>query len=305
MNPAGTLSIRAAYVDGAVQVAAVSLQRPPLTRLFVGRDPRLAVRMLPHLYALCSQAQRASALAALAAAEGAPAGNHAASRSAMDDHLLWLERLHEHFWRLLLDWPAACGLAPAHAEFAAWRAARQQGDEVAATQRLIADSLRPRVEKCLALLVDREPAVPPLAQPDPAAWLPWLRGASAAPPPAAFPGSIAAAFRARVAEVEAAATALADGAPYPVFAAGGDGFGVAQSLTARGLLTHALVVDGAEVARYHLLAPTDASFADAGPLAALLAGQVFATPVAARQALETAILALDPCLPHTVEWTHA
>ena len=50
---------------------------------------------------------------------------------------------------------------------------------------------------------------------------------------------------ARQAEVEAAVTALADGLPFPIARAGSAGWGVGQTLTARGRLTHAVhVVDG-------------------------------------------------------------
>ena len=76
---------------------------------------------------------------------------------------------------------------------------------------------------------------------------------------------------------------------------------MAQLLTARGILTHAVSVDNGLVTRYRVQAPTDESFATAAPLAGLLAGQHFAMREAARRVLEQAILALDPCLPHVVE----
>jgi hypothetical protein len=59
------------------------------------------------------------------------------------------------------------------------------------------------------------------------------------------------------------------------------------------------------VARYHLEAPTDACFAGPAKLAALLADRRYPTAAAARQGLEAAILALDPCLPYEVEWMNA
>lgn len=71
--------------------------------------------------------------------------------------------------------------------------------------------------------------------------------------------------------------------------------------TARGVLTHAVhVVDG-KVLRYRVQAPTDGFFADAAPLARLLANREFPSLDQARQALDQAILALDPCLPYTLE----
>jgi hydrogenase nickel insertion protein HypA len=67
--------------------------------------------------------------------------------------------------------------------------------------------------------------------------------------------------------------------------------------TARGVLTHAVhVVDG-KVLRYRVQAPTDGFFADAAPLARLLANREFPSLDQARQALDQAILALDPACP--------
>ncbi|OMG53137.1 hypothetical protein BJN45_12965 [Azonexus hydrophilus] len=302
MNPAGTLQIRAAFTDGSVRIDAVVLERPAMTRLFVGQNPDAAVRLVPHLYALCAEAQRFTAQAALAVADG-----RQFERSALDDRLLWLEMLHENLWRLLLDWPVACGLVPARDEFAAWRSARLGVDGLAATRRLIDETLCPLVEKCRKTLVDRNIA-PNWPTPDPAAWLVWWQAGGSSPqvpprPPA--PNDIAAAWLARIADVARAAAALEASQPFPLVAAGGDGVGVAQSVTARGILTHAIAIEQGKVKRYHLEAPTDACFAGPQALAALLAGRCFESAGAARIGLETAILALDPCLPYEVEWKDA
>lgn len=300
MNPAGSLTIRAAFADGGVRVDAVVLERPPLTRLFVGQNADAAVRLVPHLYALCAEAQRLTAQAALAAADG-----RTLARSDLDERLLWLEMLHENLWRLLLDWPVACGLPAARDAFVAWRSDRLGVDGAAATRRLIDETLCPLVEKCRQTLVDRGIA-PTWPVPDAGAWLNWWQGADAAPAPRpAPPGDITAAWLARVADVARAAAALEAGELFPLVAAGGDGFGVAQSVTARGLLTHAIAVEQGRVKRYHLEAPTDACFAGREALAALLAGRRFDAAAAARIGLETAILALDPCLPYAVEWKDA
>jgi len=86
-----------------------------------------------------------------------------------------------------------------------------------------------------------------------------------------------------------------------VASAGGDGWGVGQTLTARGVLTHAVhVVDG-KVANYRVQAPTDSFFADAAALSSLLGNLRFASLEQARQGLNRAILALDPCLPYVAE----
>lgn len=299
MNPAGSLKIRAAFADSGVRIDAVILERPAMTRLFVGQNPDAAVRLVPHLYALCGEAQRVTARAALAAAEG-----RSAACDAIDTRLLWLEVLHENLWRLLLDWPVACGLPPAREEFAAWRSARLGVDGNAATRRLIEETLCPLVERCRIVLDDRGVA-PTWPQLDVAAWLAWWRMPAGERPALASTVDIAAAYLARVADVARATAALEAGQPFPLAASGGDGLGVAQTLTARGVLTHAIALRDGKVARYHLEAPTDASFAESTKLAALLADRELTTAESARRALETAILALDPCLPYEVEWKDA
>jgi coenzyme F420-reducing hydrogenase alpha subunit len=115
------------------------------------------------------------------------------------------------------------------------------------------------------------------------------------------PASIAAAWLTRRAQALEAAEALADGRPYPRAAAGESGWGVGQTLTARGVLTHAVRLEGGRVADYRVWAPTDGHFADAKDLSALLTGTRWTDGAAARQALAQAVLALDPCLPHTIE----
>jgi len=299
MNPAGSLTVRAGFTGNQVRIDGVVLERPAMTRLFVGQNPDAAVRLVPHLYALCGEAQRVTARAALAAAEG-----HRSPCDAVDNRLLWLEVLHENLWRLLLDWPVACGLPAARAEFAEWRTARLGVDGNGATRRLIDETLCPLVERCRHVLGDQGIA-PTWPQLDPAAWLAWWRGTTPNRPMAKAPTDIAAAYLARVADVARAAAALESGTDFPVAACGGDGLGVAQSLTARGVLTHLIALQDGKVARYHLEAPTDASFSGPEKLAALLVDRRHATADAARQGLEAAILALDPCLPYQVEWQDA
>lgn len=293
MSSPGLLRVGARYADGAIHGLAVDLQRPPVTRLFIGQHPEVVLKTLPYVYTLCAAAQRAAAQATLAAAGGlAP--------RALNAGELWTEVLHENFWRLLLDWPAALGLAPARAEFAAWRNLRHGSEALGATRRLREETLAPLAAACLQQLGDDAlpaPGLPPL---DPAAWLAAWRAGTALPAPQQ-PGSLAAALRQRLAEVEAAIAGLAGALPFPVAAAGGDGWGVGQTLTARGVLTHAVRLDGEQVAAYRVWAPTDCHFADAAGLQALLAGRPVASATAARRLVEQAVLALDPCLPFVVE----
>lgn len=298
MTSAGLLTVRALFSEGVVKNIAVDLQRPPVTRLFFGQIPDAVVKTVPYLYTLCAHAQRAVAQAAVAAAEGEP-------RRPVDDAELWTEMLHENFWRLLLDWPTALGLPPAQNAFATWRAARHGPERVLETQKLLA-TVHSLGAQCLDQLNDgglHETSAPQRLAPEP--WLAYWQGTVDHPPAMHQPTSVAAAYRARLADADRAAAALAGGAPYPISAAGEDGWGVGQTLTARGVLTHAVhVVDG-RVLNYRITAPTDDFFANPAALAALLAGQHFASPEEARLALERAILTLDPCLPHLVELNHA
>ena len=297
MSSAGLLTVRARLVDGQWQDLAVSLQRPPVTRLFEHQVPEAVVKAVPYLFTLCAHAQRAAAQAALAAAAGE-------ERRPVDAGELWIEMLHENFWRLLLDWPPALGLPDARDAFVAWRAARSGDDRQARTEETL-KVMRGQAADCLARLGEVRPSPEPVLAPE--AWLGYWQGTADQPPPTTQPVSVAAAYRRRLREAEVAAAALAAGAPYPIAAAGGEGWGVGQTLTARGVLTHAAHVDAADgkIVHYKVWAPTDALFADTAALAALLAGQRHASPAAAKQALNLAVLALDPCLPYTLELQNA
>lgn len=302
MTSAGRLLVRGRYRDGRLHDLSVDLQRPSVTRLFIDQLPEAVVKTMPYLFTLCAHAQRAAAQAALAVAQGKVP-------RAADSGELWIEVLHENLWRLLLDWPPVLGLPPEKDAFIAWRAVRHSEECLAVTQNLLSETLRPLAEKCLKKLADRsiyethEVCGPPALAPD--AWLAYWQGMSDAMPLQSPSPSIRAMFLARLAEVETAVNSLAAAAPFPLAAAGSDGWGVAQTLTARGVLTHAAhVVDG-KVASYRVQAPTDSYFADASALSSLLGNLEFASLDHARQALNQAILALDPCLPYEVELNDA
>lgn len=299
MTTAGQLRVSARFADCQIDDLTVDLQRPSVARLFIGQLPDVVIKTVPYLFTLCSHAQRAAAQAAVNAALGE-------TPRPPEQEALWLEVLHENLWRLLLDWPVAVGLPPAREAFIAWRALRQDAGCVAQTRDLIEQTLRPLVAACrerLAAATGDMAAITPApdSRLDAEAWLAYWRGEVAEPPPLPVPASVLAACLARQAEVEAAVTALADGLPFPIARAGSAGWGVGQTLTARGRLTHAVHVVEGRVARYRVQAPTDGFFADATALAALLANRRFVGLDQARQALEQAILALDPCLPYTLE----
>lgn len=300
MNPAGELHVATRLLGRQLEACTVSLKRPPVARLFIGQPPAAVLKTVPYVYTLCAQAQLAAAQAALQAA-GAPLVVR------VEDAALWREFLHEGLWRLLLDWPATLGLPPATEAFAAWRGSRNEGgDELQATEHLLDGPLADLADQCLARLPADDAAPPPADWPafSCAEWLAVWPGAE---PVTAWrrPASIAAAYRCRLAEVQRAAAAWRAGQAYPLAAAGRDAVGVAQVLTARGVLTHAVAIADGAVQRYTVRAPTDRHFADATGLDTLLAGFSSSDPLAARRLVEQAVLALDPCLPYTVEVRHA
>ena len=298
MSSAGSLTIKANWQGGCLNALDVVLARPPVARLFIGESPEAVVKAVPYLYSLCASAQRVVAQAALAAAAEVP-------RRPADDAELWREVLHEGFWRLLLDWPPALGLPAAEEDFIAWRATRLTDACVEATQSLLDGSLADLAEKCLAKLVDRDHASTHARLLDVEGWLAYWQGRQVVMPPVPIPVSVAAAYRARLADLRLAAQALASAAPFPVAARGDSGWGVAQCQTARGTLTHAVhLVDGV-VASYRVQAPTDDHFVDATALASLFDGQTCTSLAEARKRLEQAILALDPCLPYALELNYA
>lgn len=321
MTSAGRLQVRGSYRAGRLHDLSVDLQRPSVTRLFIDQLPDAVAKTVPYLFTLCAHAQRAAAQAALAVAQDK-------TPRAADSAELWIEVLHENLWRLLLDWPPLLDLPPEKDAFIAWRAARHSEECLAVTQRLVSETLRPLFEKYLKKLGGRAPSTgdtvpacagnikevplgdsipdherPPTLAPE--AWLDYWQGLSDAVPPMPKPHSIRSLFMARLAEVEGALAGLAANAPFPLATAGGEGWGVAQTLTARGVLTHAAhVVDG-KVASYRVQAPTDGYFADATALSSLLGNLEFASLDQAKQVLNQAILALDPCLPYEVELNDA
>lgn len=298
MTSAGQLVVRATHDGEALRDIAVDLQRPSVTRLFIGQLPDVVIKTVPYLFTLCAHAQRVAAQAAVNVALG--------ETPRTPEHAeLWIETLHENLWRLLLDWPVAVGLLPAKEAFIAWRSGRNGDAVVASTAKLRDTVLKPLAETCLERLAaaggdasHEQRALPALA---PDAWLDYWQGMQAQMPAQPLPESVSAIYRARLREVDAALNALETGRPFPIASAGGAGWGVGQTLTARGVLTHAVHVEDGKVVRYRVQAPTDSLFGDARALTALLANRRFITLDQARQGLDQAILAADPCLPYVVE----
>ncbi|HZX31450.1 MAG TPA: hypothetical protein VFF03_08875 [Rhodocyclaceae bacterium] len=312
MNSVGSLAVSARYVRGALDGLEVRLERPSVTRLFLGQTPEFVARTVPCLYTLCAKAQGAACRAALAAAQGEQAPWE-------DSAILWIESLHEHFWRLLLDWPLALGLPQAKEAFVTWRAARSGAQVGPATAALLENTLlglpaavwreeggsaaeHSLAGRCLARLEHIEESAKfdpsPLTAGD---WLAYWRDGRSDAPSVGHRASIGVAWLARLREAVDAALALEAGAPYPMAMAGDDGWGIGQAITARGILTHGVRIEDGRVAAYRVWAPTDRHFADAACLAALLQERTWPDLERAQQALEQAVLALDPCLPYTVK----
>ena len=311
MEP-GSLALTLTWDGKQIVAAEVVSTRPAVARALSGLPAARVLELIPRLFGLCPRAQEAAARLSLAAARG----EQVASSAAAPALAVALEAIGEHLWRLLLDWPPALGLPPEKEAFIAWRATRFGGNCAGETKKLLVDTLDELAEKCLAKLVDRATDEAPLGSDrrvhasgaphplTPGEWLTGWQEGVAQPVPIA-PSSIQAAYQGRVAEVERAAAGLAAGAPYPIAAAGGNGWGAAQMNTARGVLTHAVHLDAGKVAGYRLWAPTDVFFADAAALSGLLAGQRFTSADEARRALDQAILALDPCVPYVLELNDA
>lgn len=277
LSLAGGLSVSARWRDGALDDWQVRLVRPPVALALVGLAPSEALARLPLYFSLCGQAQREAGRLALEAAgygEDEPIASW----------LLWAECLHEHLWRLLLDWPQIFGEPPQTAALAGWRAARGRSRQALAeaTIRLIDEVLL------------GGPAGGLLAR-----GLIRLQAEDESAP-------VCAGLEARVAAVVAGAEELAADGVYPHGETGqpGRGRGEAWIHTARGALHHGVQLSGGSVAGWQVEAPTDRNFVDEkGIVRRLPAGLVSAA--AARRAVERAVLVLDPCVPFSVEILNA
>jgi uptake hydrogenase large subunit len=322
------LEIRVGWSDGAIRAVDIHSERPQPSRLLAGLDPATVLALLSRLYAICGRAQRACAELALAAAGGAALSAERRSELA---RAIAAEAAQEHLWRLLLDWPAALGLAPQQAEFKRWYG------RIAADATLWAAELRTELElDWLGLPLERLAAFADLGQFDD-----W-RARSRAPLAALFarlgdeaasacmaPGTTlatesecalaacvehpwVAALGARGRWLEAHVAARLVGLMAVLVAAGGGaavemdaetpapGRGVAVVATARGMLEHDVTVAGGRIDRYAITTPTDFNFAADGPYAARLRGRPAANAAAAQRAAALWALAFDPCVGYAV-----
>ena len=94
------------------QVTIRSSRPLAASRLFEGKTIDETLGLVPLLFNVCGQAQRTAAIRAIESAQGNAAG---AAVERARDLLVQLETLREHLWRVLLEWPAFYGAAPASA----------------------------------------------------------------------------------------------------------------------------------------------------------------------------------------------
>ena len=239
--------------------------------------------------------------------------------------------MQEHLWRLLLDWPAALGLAPQQAEFKRWYG------RIAADAALWPAELRTELElDWLGLPLERLVAFADLGRFDawrsqahaPFALLFARLGAEAASASMAPGATLAtececalaacvehpwvAALGASGRWLEAHVAARLVGLAAALAAAGGGaavemdaespapGRGIALVATARGMLEHDVTVSAGRVDRYAIRTPTDCNFAADGPYASRLRGRPAPDAAAAERAAALWALAFDPCVAYAV-----
>lgn len=110
MAPDAELTLRLDCTDGQVAAVRVESTRHALPpQLVCGRSPDDVARLIPQLFSICGNAQRAAAAGALEAAQRVDPGE---DRLEQRRWSVTLEALQETLWRLLIDWPTAMDAPP-------------------------------------------------------------------------------------------------------------------------------------------------------------------------------------------------
>lgn len=112
---AGQLHISLAWEPGGWRVDIGSSRPLAASRVFIGKPVDEVARQLPRLYSLCATAQ---SLAFATATEQALGLTPDSPTLHLRQQRLRAERIKEHLWRLLLDWPPLLGLPPDEARMA-------------------------------------------------------------------------------------------------------------------------------------------------------------------------------------------
>jgi hypothetical protein len=155
MTPEGELVVHLVWDGACVCEARVRSERPRAARVLVGRCAEEAPALAGQLYAICARSQ---AVAAAAAVRSARCGDDAGQSLAAETRV-YAETVHEHLWRLFIDWPRLAGVAP-------------RGDAMGSARRVLNPLLegetgaRARAAAALAELTARE-----VYGCTPAAWL--------------------------------------------------------------------------------------------------------------------------------------
>ena len=106
----GELVVRVTTASGRVTRARASAERPRVAgRLFAGRAAGEAPALAGALFAICGRSQAIAAEGAIELAQGRSPTQ--ATRNARDLRIA-AETIHEHAWRLLVDWPKLAGRPP-------------------------------------------------------------------------------------------------------------------------------------------------------------------------------------------------
>jgi uptake hydrogenase large subunit len=103
----GELVLRVDWDAGHVTRAEAQTLRPRIAgKVLPGRKPEEAVALVQNLFAICGRAQ---GVAAAAATDAASAREPSAALVAARERRIVAETAHEHFWRVLIDWPRLAG----------------------------------------------------------------------------------------------------------------------------------------------------------------------------------------------------
>lgn len=299
----GKVLVHVRHAHDAGLRVEVSSQRPDLTTVLRERQADAAVQLVPLLYALCGRAQGAAARLALAAARGQ------AQSEVQVDAAIAAEAAREHAWRLCLDWPELLGREadkPGFAELIKVITTRQIHDW--AIPDWIADLPTESAPVAALPAMDATQSLAAWPRFDAEFALhPTWQGASAetgvgARHPALAAKGVHGRILARAIELQQflAGQANALGRTSAVQVAPGIGRALVE--TARGLLMHEITLDGENIAQYVVVAPTEWNFHPRGPLAQIWHGRAMVSQEETEAALRVWVMALDPCVPWTVEW---
>jgi hypothetical protein len=105
----GALAITLDWDGRRVRAARVALTRPGgVARVLAGRRAADALALVPRLFSVCGRSQAVAAALACERAAGIEAADETGRERSTQ---VEAEIVHEHFWRMLLDWPRAAGAA--------------------------------------------------------------------------------------------------------------------------------------------------------------------------------------------------